>query len=102
MRTRYIPAGVMLVAGTVTCVVSIVQKQDIIKSLITLLVVLILFYVIGLIAKFFIEKIIKDLKANKNLEQKDEDGTSTDSVKEAQNESADVENSPDRNDKNRL
>ena len=45
MRTRYIPAGVMLIAGAVTCIVSIVQNQDIVKSLITLLVVLILFYV---------------------------------------------------------
>ena len=78
MRTRYIPAGVMLVAGAVTCIVSIVQNQDIVKSLITLLVVLILFYVIGLVAKFFIEKILKDLKENKNIQQADEDDTSSD------------------------
>ena len=102
MRTRYIPAGVMLVAGAVTCIVSIVQNQDIVKSLITLLVVLILFYVIGLVAKFFIEKILKDLKENKNLQQPDEDDTSNDSEKNSENVSVDVENSPDINDRNRI
>ena len=76
MRTRYIPAGVMLIAGAVTCIVSIVQNQDIVKSLITLLMVLIFFYVIGLVAKFFIEKILKDLKENKNLQQVDEEDAS--------------------------
>ena len=102
MRTRYIPAGVMLLAGAVTCIVSIVQNQDIVKSLITLLVVLILFYVIGLVAKFFIEKILKDLKENKNLQQVDEEDASNDSEKNFEDGSADVENSPDINDKNRL
>lgn len=102
MRTRYIPAGVMLVAGAVTCIVSIVQNQDIVKSLITLLVVLILFYVIGLVAKFFIEKILKDLKENKNLQQADEDDTSSDLEKNSENGSVDVKNSPDINDRNRL
>lgn len=102
MRTRYIPAGVMLVAGAVTCIVSIVQNQDIVKSLITLLVVLILFYVIGLVAKFFIEKILKDLKENKNLQQADEDDTSSDLEKNSENGSVDVENSSDINDRNRL
>ena len=84
MRTRYIPAGVMLIAGAVTCIVSIVQNQDIVKSLITLLVVLILFYVIGLVAKFFIEN------ASNDSEENLEDG------------SVDGENSPNINDKNRL
>ena len=64
MRTRYIPAGVMLLAGAVTCIISIVQKKDIVKSLIILLVVLILFYIIGLIAKYLVEKILKDFKEN--------------------------------------
>lgn len=102
MRTRYIPAGVMLIAGAVTCIVSIVQNQDIVKSLITLLVVLILFYVIGLVAKFFIEKILKDLKENKNLQQVDEEDASNDSEENLEDGSVDVENSPNINDKNRL
>lgn len=68
MRTRYIPAGVMLIAGAVTCIISIVKGQDIVKSLTTLLIVLILFYVIGLITKFFVEKILRDFKEIKVVE----------------------------------
>lgn len=69
MRTRYIPAGVMLIAGAVTCIISIVKGQDIVKSLTTLLIVLILFYVIGLITKFFVEKILRDFKEIKVVEE---------------------------------
>lgn len=68
MRTRYIPAGVMLIAGVVTCIISIIKGQDIIRSLTTLLIVLVLFYVIGLIAKFFVEKILRDFKESKVVE----------------------------------
>ncbi len=99
MRTRYIPVGIMLVAGAVTGVISIVQKQDINKSLSTLLVVLVLFYIIGLVAKFFIEKILKDMKENPNNTQ-DEDSMNS----ELDNEKniTDVEISPDKSDRNRL
>ena len=69
MRTRYIPAGVMLIAGAITCIISIVKGQDIVKSLTTLLIVLILFYVIGLITKFFVEKILRDFKEIKVVEE---------------------------------
>ncbi len=68
MRTRYIPAGVMLIAGVVTCIISIIKEQDIIRSLSTLLIVLVLFYVIGLITKFFVEKILRDFKESKVVE----------------------------------
>lgn len=91
MKTRYIPAGVMLIAGIVTCVVSIVQKQEVIRSLVTLLTVLILFYIIGLIAKFFIDRILKDLKKTKS-----NDATEADDVaNEDENTSSDYENSSD-------
>lgn len=80
MRTRYIPAGVMLLAGAVTCIISIVQNTDIVKSLITLLAVLILFYIIGLITKYFVEKILKDF--NKMETKVTEEVTDEGEVKE--------------------
>lgn len=100
MRTRYIPAGVMLMGGAVSCIISIVQKQDIIKSLITLLVVLILFYIIGYIAKFFVEKILKDFSENRK--NKDIDDDIEKSNHNGNEESSVVENSPDENDVDRL
>lgn len=101
MRTRYIPAGIMLIAGAVTCIISIMQRQDIVKSLITLLIVLLLFYVIGLIAKYFVEKILKEFK------DKDIGETSLEEDKEDAKEMNDAEfqntaNESQVNDKNIL
>lgn len=90
MRTRYIPAGIMLTAGAVTCIISIVQKQDIVKSLITLLVVLILFYIIGLIAKFFVEKILRDFseKKTQKILQEDSDKENAEELPESNSDDA--------------
>ncbi|SES63221.1 hypothetical protein [[Clostridium] polysaccharolyticum] len=101
MKTRYIPAGVMLTAGIVTCVVSIVQKQEVIRSLVTLLTVLILFYIIGLIAKFFIDRILKDLKKTENNDAVEADDIAEE-AEDSENISSDVENSSDSHGKNRL
>lgn len=58
MQRKYIPAVVMLSAGAVTCIVSIVNKLDVLFSLEILLGVLIVFYVIGIIAKNIISKVL--------------------------------------------
>lgn len=58
MQRKYIPAVVMLSAGAVTCIVSIVNKLDVLLSLEILLGVLIVFYVIGIIAKNIISKVL--------------------------------------------
>lgn len=102
MRTRYIPAGIMLIAGAVTCIISIVQRQDIVKSLTTLLIVLILFYVIGLIAKFFVEKILKDFKEKDTKETFTEEADGEDAKEMNNAESQNVANDSEVNDKNRL
>lgn len=100
MRTRYIPAGVMLLAGAVTCIVSIVQKQESVTALKTLLVVLILFYIIGLVTKFFIEKILRDFKEQKI--QVSEENLEEDSDLDKNNNEENVKNSLDRNGNTRL
>jgi len=51
MRERYIPALIMLIAGAITCILDIYRKADLLPSLKRLLLVLIIFYIIGLIAK---------------------------------------------------
>lgn len=58
MQRKYIPTVVMLSAGAVTCIVSIVNKLDVLFSLEILLGVLIVFYVIGIIAKNIISKVL--------------------------------------------
>ena len=47
MKNRYIPAFIMLAAGLVCCVLCVVQRWPVLNSLITLVIVLLLFYIIG-------------------------------------------------------
>lgn len=63
MQKRYIPAVIMLSAGAVTCIMSIVKNMDVYYSLKILLVVLVLFYILGLIAKAVIGKVMDDAEA---------------------------------------
>ena len=56
MRTKPIPAIIMLTAGFVTCVVGIVEHFSFGKYVKTLFFVLIGFYLLGCIAKLVIDK----------------------------------------------
>lgn len=58
MKTEFIPKFVMLLAGAIVCIISIVKHMDTTYSLEILLAVLLLFYLIGSIAKWVIEKVI--------------------------------------------
>ena len=51
MQGRYIPAIIMLVAGLIASIICLVKKMAIIKSLSTILAVLIIFLILGLIAR---------------------------------------------------
>ena len=56
MKNRYIPAFIMLAAGLVCCVLCVVQRWPVLNSLITLVIVLLLFYIIGQIAAQIVGK----------------------------------------------
>ena len=53
MKNRYI----MLAAGLVCCVLCVVQRWPVLNSLITLVIVLLLFYIIGQIAAQIVGKV---------------------------------------------
>lgn len=57
MQNRYIPAFTMLSAGAVVSIFCIVKKVDVLYSLKLLLAMLILFYIVGLVAKKIIGKV---------------------------------------------
>ena len=57
MKNRYIPAFIMLAAGLVCCVLCVVQRWPVLNSLITLVIVLLLFYIIGQIAAQIVGKV---------------------------------------------
>lgn len=81
MRERYIPAFIMLVAGAITSALNIVSKVELVTALKRLLIVIIIFYVIGLIVKAIIhwalikfakkEYIEEELEDNIQPEEKD-------------------------------
>ena len=69
MRDRYIPAFIMLLAGAITIVFNIIKKVDINTSLKRLLLILIFFYIIGLIARRLFLKITKPKNQDENNEE---------------------------------
>lgn len=56
-KLRLLPMLIMLIAGLITCIIAIVKKFDNTYALITLFVVLLSFYVIGLIARIIINTV---------------------------------------------
>ena len=67
MKSDYIPKVITLLAGAVVCIVTIVRDMDVTYSLGILLATLIIFYIIGLIAK----KIFQTIEhSNRIIQQK--------------------------------
>lgn len=55
MKRKLIPPFVMLVAGLITSIRTYVLHYDVKRSLLTLLVVLIVFYILGSILKYILD-----------------------------------------------
>lgn len=62
MKTKPIPAIVMLVAGLVACIAGMAAHMETGRFVKMLLVVLIVFYIIGGIVKLLIDKNFKDME----------------------------------------
>ena len=60
MQNHYIPAVTMLSAGAIVSIFCIIKKVDVLYSLKLLLVMLVVFYIIGLIAKKIMGRIEED------------------------------------------
>lgn len=56
MKTKTLPAIIMLLAGFVTCIVGIIEQIEIVRFTKILLLVLVIFYVLGLIIKMILDK----------------------------------------------
>lgn len=72
MKTEYIPKVVTLLAGAIVCILSIVHKMDVTYSLKILLAVLVVFYIIGCIARIIIDKTIAGNAVVKQFSDKEE------------------------------
>lgn len=82
MRSRYIPAFVMLLAALVTIIFSMVMKFDKSYSVRLLFVVLIIFYIIGTIAKKIIVRVLNPTINSDEPESEETTTVSEDNVTE--------------------
>ena len=61
MNTKPIPALLALIAGFVTCIMSFVQHVDIVVFAKRFVIVCVIFFIIGMIARILIEVNFKDI-----------------------------------------
>lgn len=73
MQTRYIPAIVTLSAGAVVSITCIANKMDKLLSLEILLGVLIVFYILGIIAKAIISNVLNSVNAEEENSEGEND-----------------------------
>ena len=74
-KTKFIPALMSLTAALITCTVTILNKYEALEAMLTIFAVLVIFYVLGLIIKFWVEKnfIIEETEEELQEEIKEED-----------------------------
>jgi uncharacterized membrane protein YqjE len=71
-KLRLLPIIVMLIAGLITCIISFLKQYDNTYALTTLFVVLVIFYMLGLIARTVIIKVCFSEKEESELEENEE------------------------------
>lgn len=69
MNTKKIPALIMLLAGSVACIVTFLNHYSLIDMLVTLLWVMLIFLVIGLIIKMILDSF--KLPSDESLDDND-------------------------------
>lgn len=67
MKIRYIPAGIVLLAGAITCLICLMRGMDVTYSLELLLIVLLIFTVIGMKA----QKVILNVMHEQKMEEEE-------------------------------
>lgn len=60
MKTKQIPAIIMLIAGLVTSIAAVINHMETVQFLKILIVVLIVFYIIGCVGKVILDRNFKE------------------------------------------
>lgn len=84
MKTKPIPAIVMLTAGFIACMTGIFQRMEFLSFAKMLLIVMICFYILGSIAAYILEKNFTAMKEKEaeeaEKEESEEDGEALENV----------------------
>jgi hypothetical protein len=95
MKTNYVPAIVMLLAGAVYCLFGIRAGVPLMDFTVQLLIVLLIFYVLGVIVRLVLDKFMGDIGVKTDTEEdaeSAEDATTEDKVEEKERaEASEVE-----------
>lgn len=89
MKTEYLPKIVTLLAGAIVCIISIVKQMDTTYSLAILLAVLIIFYIVGCIARRIIENVMisnRFMKEQAEESEEEEDSDGNEEIEESEPE----------------
>lgn len=89
MNTKPIPALLALIAGFVTCIMSFVQHVDIVVFAKRFIIVCVIFFIIGMIARMLIELNFKDIL----YPEPQEEAVSDDSIENIESEETSREES---------
>ncbi len=73
MKTKQIPAIIMLIAGFITCIVGIFEQFEARKFLEILLLALVVFYSLGCVVKLILDKNFKEMEESADDEQGEEE-----------------------------
>ena len=68
MNRRNMPLILMLIAGAVTCIITFIQKYSILEKLVSLFVVLLIFYFLGSVLKWTLDY-FDEQNEKKNVEE---------------------------------
>jgi len=77
MKERYIPPFIMLIAGAITSIINIVNQVELITGLERLLLVIIIFYFIGLVTKAITVMALTKFAKKEQTEEKQEENQQT-------------------------
>lgn len=77
MKTKPIPAIVMLIAGFVTCVISIYTHMELKAFTKTLFWVLVIFYIFGIVIKVILDRNFKEMQDEEVPEEEQESEASS-------------------------
>ena len=75
MKTKQVPIMITLFAGLITCLLGFVTQMDTSRFIITLVIVLISFYILGCIAKLVLDKNFREEREEEKekLEEEQDD-----------------------------
>lgn len=81
MKTKAVPAIVMLSGGFIACIIGMINHLDAVAYTKMLLIVLVIFYILGCIIKVILDKNFPEMQEEENEEEL-EDGENLESEKE--------------------